>query len=218
MIAGSYKLQGSPITEGFMLMLSPDGQPVVNFGENGYLKVLADDGDLNTFDDITLSDDDHILVVGNTRGNLIGFLSIYDLQGVRQEYYSLDADNFNPTAVLSYEDKIILSGQIDQSLSFSVACFDPNQTSGGGEITAIEEPAYFGKTVYPNPAQSNLNISNLKQYNATYQIIDLAGKKWNTRFLSYEKNGLDISHLPNGLYLLKVSDRTSSRSFTFIKN
>ncbi|MCD6659401.1 MAG: T9SS type A sorting domain-containing protein [Lentimicrobium sp.] len=59
--------------------------------------------------------------------------------------------------------------------------------------------------VYPNPAEHNLSISNTTEI-AYFQIIDLQGRTLESGILPADSvTGKDVSHLPSGMYLLKIS-------------
>ena len=67
--------------------------------------------------------------------------------------------------------------------------------------------------VYPNPTSGVININglnkyNLKVYNNIGQILLQAN---NT-------NAIDVSSLPNGVYLVRVSNGVKSSTKSFIKN
>ena len=55
--------------------------------------------------------------------------------------------------------------------------------------------------LFPNPTTAMINISNLKQ-GATYNIIDISG---NTLLTNKNETNLDVSNLPEGMYLLQTS-------------
>jgi len=87
----------------------------------------------------------------------------------------------------------------------------------------IPSSNFSGVTIYPNPATSELNVS----YNAlvggknTIQVVDMVGKV----IMNYEINAneglnevlIDTQNLGNGVYFVKVGDRTNAKTLQFIK-
>ena len=77
--------------------------------------------------------------------------------------------------------------------------------------------------IYPNPAQNELNIT-LRNFesNLTVTIIDNLGKQIQTQ--SYESssavfNGkMNISDLPNGMYIVSLTDGNKTSHVKVIKN
>ena len=60
--------------------------------------------------------------------------------------------------------------------------------------------------IYPNPANTILNIANNYQLN-TYKIIDNSGKIIQTGNIS--NNQISISAIPNGMYYLQLESKTN---------
>lgn len=58
-------------------------------------------------------------------------------------------------------------------------------------------------SVYPNPAQSQLNVSLPANSNGTLTLYNLQGKAVATA-LATENSTMDVSHLDNGMYLLSI--------------
>ena len=64
--------------------------------------------------------------------------------------------------------------------------------------------------VYPNPTSNQLRITNYElQENTEIQIFDIVGKRQNAECRKAESEiTIDISHLANGLYFLKIDNKT----------
>jgi hypothetical protein len=76
-----------------------------------------------------------------------------------------------------------------------------------------------GFRFYPNPAKGNITIE-MKNYKgkSEIQIIDIHGKIClKNHDVSTEKTILGISHLPTGVYLLKVMNENKTETVKFIK-
>jgi len=73
--------------------------------------------------------------------------------------------------------------------------------------------------VYPNPANESLNISlpSMPENNSQVEIYNTSGiLVWNANLMS-QNNQIDISDLPSGLYLVKVSFGNESYNNKFVK-
>ena len=64
--------------------------------------------------------------------------------------------------------------------------------------------------IYPNPTNSQLTIKNYElRENTVIEIFDIVGKKQNAE--CRKQNGvieIDIFHLSNGMYFLKIDNKT----------
>ena len=56
---------------------------------------------------------------------------------------------------------------------------------------------------YPNPSSNNLNIINC--LNKHIYITDLKGSMFYSYFSKEQNKSINIEHIPNGLYFLKVA-------------
>ncbi|MGB0431674.1 MAG: T9SS type A sorting domain-containing protein [Bacteroidia bacterium] len=81
-----------------------------------------------------------------------------------------------------------------------------------------DKPEINSFEVYPNPSNGLVNVNGLSA-NANVQVLDLSGKVILNQKASLNTQ-IDISGLNNGLYMLKVIDLESNKSFTkrLIKN
>lgn len=67
------------------------------------------------------------------------------------------------------------------------------------------DPATHAPRIYPNPVHDELTFeSDETNRNATFEIIDLQGKILIGGKVEIPKTSLTISHLPSGIYLLRV--------------
>ena len=78
-------------------------------------------------------------------------------------------------------------------------------TSGGAGIVETHNDASV--RVYPNPTYSQLRIENYKVEMGEIAIYDVVGRKIVNCSLLID-NWIDISHLANGLYFLKIGNKT----------
>jgi hypothetical protein len=81
----------------------------------------------------------------------------------------------------------------------------------------IDEISFIEVTPYPNPLYGGvLNIAGLTEtFQAT--IYDLTGKVNLITKISPSKNAIDVSHLPNSLFMLSLHNGTNSRVFKIVK-
>lgn len=75
-------------------------------------------------------------------------------------------------------------------------------------------------SIYPNPANSILNIESNNQYINIdkIEILDLNGKSFLKQDVFKSKIDLDIRFLPTGTYLIKIESQNENKTFKFIKN
>ena len=61
--------------------------------------------------------------------------------------------------------------------------------------------------IYPNPTTGKLTIDNGQLKIENIEIYDIVGRKIVNCPLSID-NSIDVSHLANGLYFLKIGNKT----------
>lgn len=82
-----------------------------------------------------------------------------------------------------------------------------------GNSSAVSEEKVAQLEVYPNPTSSYVNFNTTQQVD--YTVINTTGAV----LMAGKTNGrLDISALPNGVYLLKISNGSDQRQARIIKN
>jgi hypothetical protein len=65
--------------------------------------------------------------------------------------------------------------------------------------------------IYPNPANTKLNITKGEQIKyATLKIFDINGKNILTQKLSDKNTMINVSALPNGIYFYKILDNNNN--------
>jgi minor extracellular serine protease Vpr len=68
--------------------------------------------------------------------------------------------------------------------------------------------------IYPNPASHELNIEGLSSYNATYQIVSMAGKLILSGQLSNGK--IIVDQLKSGIYMLRIEHQDKVSLLKFV--
>lgn len=71
-----------------------------------------------------------------------------------------------------------------------------------------------GIKIYPNPASETINISGLNKISQV-EIFNVAGQKMIT--VKEKASGINIQHLPQGTYILKVTADGKTTNHKFIK-
>ena len=84
----------------------------------------------------------------------------------------------------------------------AVAEFTTEINLGISEITATQIK------IYPNPTSGELRITNYELPIENVEIYDIAGKKLSTFNFQLSTNSIDISHFSNGIYFLKINNKT----------
>lgn len=91
-------------------------------------------------------------------------------------------------------------------------------TSAPVFVPYLQAPASQGFEVNPNPARHELYISGLAtRQEAQYQIFSTGGMLLATGRLNEAHNKILITHLPNGIYVIRLTDKYRSGSLLFVK-
>jgi hypothetical protein len=96
-----------------------------------------------------------------------------------------------------YEKDVVVNGNIFASIK---------QIKG--------EPSW---AIYPNPANSELKISNAFQSNVFYEIKDLSGKTIASDQLNTISKSIDIKALSEGMYILELKNKDKILTKKFVK-
>ena len=70
--------------------------------------------------------------------------------------------------------------------------------------------------VYPNPVSDELFISGLSG-NETFSLSDLLGREISVTNYDVDSNMINLSHIPNGIYLLSIEKKGQVRTFKVVK-
>lgn len=125
---------------------------------------------------------------------------------------NLNFSSVESTDFAVYTAEAYSSSVLDNSIIFGLSLFrepitlaDALATSGTSELKDL--------TIYPNPATDYINILNVKTKVEKVVIFDLSGKQ----MLSDNKQKINVSKLPSGVYLLSVKTDSGIKNFKFIK-
>ncbi len=83
------------------------------------------------------------------------------------------------------------------------------------DFTSIDELSASTFAVYPNPANSILNIEAKEA--TSIKIVNVLGATVATQELNAGKNSIDISSLPTGVYMLHTSTGSGYKAVKFVK-
>lgn len=85
---------------------------------------------------------------------------------------------------------------------------------------AMEYGGLASLSLVPNPVVSHLMFNGIKDGNYTIEVSDLQGKLViNTQIdITANRGRLKVADLTDGVYILKIGDGTTTKSFRFIKN
>ncbi|MCE3296462.1 MAG: hypothetical protein K0R65_2176 [Crocinitomicaceae bacterium] len=84
---------------------------------------------------------------------------------------------------------------------------------------AIDESAQDLVTVYPNPSTGKFTIENMAGSTLSYTVNDMQGRSLNMSVnTSAAESTIDLSNYDNGVYFLVVSNGTSTKTYSLVKN
>jgi Domain of unknown function (DUF3472)/Secretion system C-terminal sorting domain len=113
-----------------------------------------------------------------------------------------------PLSKGNYSVRVTIRDIFNQLSTPVTATFVVQSSSSIGEIKAIEQ------VIYPNPSSSLLYF-NEKVQKARMSIFNLNGQMFiNNQIID---NPINIAHLPNGMYIVKMVDETGTLMQRFVK-
>jgi len=146
-------------------------------------------------------------------------IAVRNVDNVRDNIEKIEPQNAvagNYKVVVTH--KGVLQGTQNFSLIISGAGGTMQPVEGG---VSVEEVALSNLVIYPNPANSVLNINGELNVlsGASAQIFDISGKKVKDLSLNFDTNNtsVDVSALQIGTYILSISKNGAKQSYKFIK-
>lgn len=122
--------------------------------------------------------------------------------------------HFYPYGQTGFGTENVLIWKGDDSLNADTIKFELNAV--GTSVNNVKDNNQL--TLYPNPAKNTLNLNfESKNQNVKVEIYDVLGNVIIKHRHSQPVSGINISDLPNGLYVLRVFDGDKSYSRTFKK-
>lgn len=132
-----------------------------------------------------------------------GGLTLITNSNVNGPFYPQSTDQWKGESILidAYPNDVLIRFRAINGASNNLFIDDVSVSL----ITSLEETTVTENyKVYPNPATDELTISGLP-INSAIQITDLAGNLLMTRKSGNEITTIDISKLPNGLYIIRTT-------------
>lgn len=84
------------------------------------------------------------------------------------------------------------------------------QQDFGTLIVERAEPVNLELNVFPNPTQERVKVEGVSR--GQIQLMDLSGQELYKGEINSDGHIVELSHLPSGIYLLKVYDSISSQT------
>jgi photosystem II stability/assembly factor-like uncharacterized protein len=163
----------------------------------GNLTIAAFDNSTKTFN-----------ITSNTNWTAVSnqsWLTINSQTGSNNSIVTLTAAENQTTSTRTALVTVSGNGVTDQTIT---VIQDAGITTG---VNEIENPEI---SIYPNPASTTLFIIGLAP-GSKISIFDLSGKMLIIKQIT--SNQFDISNLSNGIYLIKIADRTGITTKRFVK-
>lgn len=103
--------------------------------------------------------------------------------------------SFTPTVNGSYKVRITLNGCVEESECVTV------------NTVGMENISNENIVAYPNPTSTLVHVKGLGSHvNHTLTVIDQMGRTIQTSIINNEIMSVDLTHLPNGVYLVKIEN------------
>ncbi|MCL2289426.1 MAG: T9SS type A sorting domain-containing protein [Bacteroidetes bacterium] len=139
---------------------------------------------------------------------------------------------------IKIESDLFASSYNDHTWTANHSCYqiEKNCRTGGTALlsnescvtrTAVSDPATATFMVSPNPTTGELRITNYELQIENIEITDVSGRKVGSKFPSNSLEGwqpqadgvvFNISHLPNGIYFIRLTTTTGILTQKIIKN
>ena len=141
---------------------------------------------------------------------------------------SLDGNNFTKvatvqavsgTGILNYQFKDLNAVNIYQTngrLFYRLKMIDKDRTSSYSRIVRVDFDKKYTVEIYPNPAHDEINIEGVQNYK-NIQVSDASGRIVYQQNINQTKQTLNISHLQNGIYIIKLIGNDDIQSLKFLK-
>ena len=93
-------------------------------------------------------------------------------------------------------------------------------TSGCSAVTVvgIEHPSLTSIKLYPNPARGQIKVATGDLHNTTLQLMDLRGKILGDYVTEEAETIIDLQHISEGIYFIRVSSIEGNRTLRFSKH
>ena len=230
-VTGGFPSYSSPTTyTSYSNLGMPSFDIPLEFNEEGvaYMSGLAvgdyvvevhDDSEVVSFFNFTISDADSISVTAQVLTS--GLLTSTIVYGEAVFYqWLLNGETIEGANELVHFAESIGEYQVYVENAQGCGVYSSPVALG---FVGVEELSLKSFSLYPNPAQTNINIRLLQQYGLiSISLTDILGQEISSTQIDAKTSTLDysfdISNLPSGLYFIKVSNQQSHIVKRFIKN
>lgn len=124
----------------------------------------------------------------------------------------LNFDNVQNTDFAAYTAEAYTYSTLPNNIFFDLSLFREPITLGDA-LGTLGTSELKDLSIYPNPTADYINILNVKHEIQKVAIFDLTGKQ----MLSDNKQRINVSKLPSGIYVLSVKTEVGIKTFKFIK-
>ncbi len=169
--------------------------------------VIDDSGSYKMF---AGSSSGNIFRFGNIDGNLSGIFTRLDTNFLNINEGTNSCVTIANVSGSSYLDMIV------GNQAGGVAFFEGKQA-----VISVEEINLWSNiNIYPNPTKNNVSIhlGNNSISNATIELIDLLGKTFIHQEVRKPIENINLLAIPQGIYLLKFTNKVGSKVFKLVKN
>ncbi len=145
---------------------------------------------------------------GESPMDYIKYLKLVDV--TEAKYFNSSADGYDVDGIIICPADVsaAITGSGRNSLTNARGEDNVVLNHGFINIAPNEVGAEFEVSVYPNPIMTNndFEVRLLGDWDtASYELIDLAGRKLSNGFVDIENSIINVSDLSNGIYILKVA-------------
>ncbi len=125
------------------------------------------------------------------------------IEGIGSEYYGiehmpLDAPNRTALACVNDHDGL---AYVHENIN-PVICELFTRT-----LSAVDDNAFSDISIYPNPSQGIVQISNPTGRSMTLSLISLIGQEFHSQEVIDMEAEIDLSHMPQGQYFVILKDK-----------
>lgn len=124
-----------------------------------------------------------------------------------------------PTVDLTnpYNYKIVIELS-DSSWTWLAGAYPATQINLTATTASLNDFSLEEFTIYPNPVKEKININGIESYeNVTISIHNILGKQVKS-IPNLKTNSINVEELNSGIYLIRIKNKSSSKTVKFIKN
>ncbi|MCO5232570.1 MAG: T9SS type A sorting domain-containing protein [Chitinophagales bacterium] len=140
---------------------------------------------------------------------------------VSESYRNIDFERYNPLtegawgilSIINVENEVLFGATDKEGDNFIIWSWD------GGKVTQVinqlsEEQLHW--TIYPNPTSSTFTIQSKEHFSGHLIITGADGKAYQTLRIDGQQKKIDVSQLPNGIYVAIYQEGSHAYTKRFI--